>query len=457
MKTYSEAVQFLDHFINYEKSMEQLVYNEKNLDLEGFGRFLGQWNRPQSHLDFIHIAGTKGKGSTAAILEAALVSAGFHVGLYTSPHLETYIERFRIDGIQITEERFVSYLDDLSRHIEHIPQSHTGNFRTVFELLTTMAFLYFRDENVDIAVMETGLGGRLDATNVIHPLLCIITALGMDHTQLLGDKITDIAREKGGIIKNEVPLILADQEKATRDLTAPVLRKICKDRKAPFIEAASRVEILGSRIIRQESESGTISGQKVQFRLKSGEFETVLPLLGSHQVENCRTVIAAMVELNGCGFPVDLPKAIHGISNTHWPGRFEILPGRPLKVLDGAHCPLSARALVNALDECFPGLPRTFLLGILKGKDVSGISRELSKDPLCRHMITFTSPSPRGYKAEELASIIRGVFPSVEIADSPEKAAILSLEYADKKGVIVVTGSLYHLETMKKVFSKIRQ
>jgi dihydrofolate synthase/folylpolyglutamate synthase len=457
MKTYGEAVRFLDHFINYEKNQEQLVYSEKNLDLEDFKRFLGQWNLPQNRMNFIHIAGTKGKGSTAAMLEAALIDAGFHVGLYTSPHLESYLERFRIDGRQITEECFLTYLEELKGHLREIPSSSSSRFRTVFELLTAMAFLLFRDEKVDMAIMETGLGGRLDATNIIQPRLCVITALGLDHTHLLGNKITDIAKEKGGIIKNGIPLILSQQEKSTRELTIPVLRRICNTVNAPFIEAVKQVEILENRLLHNGRESGAISGQKIRFRMEMEEHEVIMPLLGNHQVENCRTAITALTELNKRGLPVDLPKAFQGFSRTHWPGRFEILPGSPLTVLDGAHCPLSARALVRTLNDCFPGYNRVYLLGILKGKDVAGISRELSQDPLCHHMISFPSPSPRGYKADELASIIKGVYQGVEIADSPEKAVDIGIEYTKKGGVVVVTGSLYHLEMMKKALLKNRQ
>ena len=455
MKTYSEAAAYLEKFINYEKQLDKIVYNERQFNLEGFREFLKNLSNPQDHYRCLHIAGTKGKGSVAAMLEAALVKTRLCVGLYTSPHLDTYLERFRINGVEIPERKFVSYIEKLVQLHETSLKTLPQGYRTVFEILTAAAFLYFKDEKIDLAVLETGLGGRLDSTNVVHPMLSIITSLGLEHTNLLGGTLAEIAREKGGIIKRNVPVILSRQEKDKWPEILPVITELCKKNNAPLLRAEEEVRLVKHALIKNGDNGRLVSGQRLLFQLgNNGNCEVVLPLLGRHQIENCRTVLAALKEMKEMEMDFDFREAVRGISETHWPGRIEAVSINPFIVLDGAHCPISAKALRLTLEECFPSLPRIYLLGILRGKDSLGIAGEIAKDPRISRIIAFPPPSPRGIPGDELANTIRPVFPDVETASCYEDALEKSLAQYREESMIVVAGSLYNVHPFKKLLLK---
>jgi dihydrofolate synthase/folylpolyglutamate synthase len=455
VKTYSEAAAYLEKFINYEKQLDKLEYNERQFNLEGFREFLSRLQNPQDTFRSLHIAGTKGKGSVAAMLEAALFRAGVRVGLYTSPHLGSYLERFRIQGMEMPEERFVSSIDQLTRLQEERGGKPPQGYRTVFEILTALAFVYFHEEKIDIAVLETGLGGRLDATNVVSPLVSIITSLGLEHTNLLGTTLSEISREKGGIIKPHVPVILSRQEEEKLPEILPVLTGLCESQDAPLLRADKEIRFVRGELIRSGGNRRIVTGQRLFFQLKKGEeCEVMIPLLGPHQIENCRTALATLMQLKEMGIDFDFPKAVEGISETHWPGRIEVACSDPLIILDGAHCPLSAKALRITLEECFPSCRRIYLLGILKGKDVPGIAGEIAKDPMISRIITFPPPSPRGIPAEELGSLIRPLFPVVDAVSSYEQAFDKSLAQRQTETMIVITGSLYNVDPFKKLILK---
>ena len=457
VRTYNEAIEFLEHFINYEKQKEHIVYNEHTFNLERLRHFLKKLDNPQDRFPSLHIAGTKGKGSTAAMLEAALGNAGYKVGLYTSPHIRSYCERMRIGGRAIPKRRFARYISLLKRHLEQSPEKPQVRYRTVFELLTSTAFLYFREEQADLAILEVGMGGRLDATNVVRPLVCVITSLGLDHTNLLGNTLRQIAWEKGGIIKQGIPLILAKQKKHTAREILPILKNLCKKRKSRLIRAEEIIRLLDHENVLQAKSARRQPGQRVGFRDADGtESRVFLPLLGAHQRENLRTVLTVLFHLKKSGFALDMSKAISGIGETEWRGRIELVPGIPPVILDGAHCPLSAGALREALSEYFPRHQRILLLGVLKGKNARGIARQLVKDTLIKQLITFTPPSPRGLDAKELTEMIRPLYPGVVSSASQEDAAHKALCKAGKNTLVVVAGSLYNISPMKKLFLKLR-
>jgi len=455
MKDYKEAVKYLDGFINYEKRLERVIYNQRTFDLESFHTFLKTLGNPQDQFPCLHIAGTKGKGSVAAMLEGALLEANLRIGLYTSPHIESYLERIRTNGTEITEERFTRYLDFLRKRIEEKQPEPPRRYRTVFELLTAMAFLFFRDENLDLAILETGLGGRLDATNVVKPVLCIITTLGLEHTNLLGDTLSGIAREKGGIVKEGVPVVLSKQESPGDREILPVIESICREKKAPLVFAEERVKILRRDILQAGGTNPHQISQRILFGFKDGsEREVDLPLAGKHQLENCRTVLTALEILCKTGMVPDMERAIRGIGKTKWPGRFEILKGEPTAILDGAHCPLSARALSRTLEEYFPERRRILAIGVMKGKNASEIARELGKDPLLSEVIAFPPPSPRGLAGEELAAHFREVFPGVKAASSLESALETAVEGVKPGDVLVVAGSIYNIAPARQVLTR---
>ena len=453
MKSYHQACEFLDQFINYEKKREGLIYDPSTFNLEGFRRFMGELDNPQNAFRSIHIAGTKGKGSVAAILEAALASAGLQTGVYTSPHIATYLERFHINGRNITEEKFVGWINFLRGKIKESQRKPPRRYRTVFELLTALAFLYFQEQKVDIAILETGLGGRLDATNVVLPLVSVITPIGLDHTNLLGTHLRDIAREKGGIIKKNTPLVLANQKKNGKSDIEAELDLLCKRNLTPLIRAENLVKILKRKPFLKKDQKKWTAGQRLLFQTEKGDrWEVELPLAGRHQAENCRTALATLLVAREKGIHIELSRAASGIARTKWPGRFEVLPGAPPLVLDGAHCPLSAKALREALEEYFPSRPRLLLLGILSGKNPEGIFRELSADPLLKRVIAFKPMTPRGLSAGELAGILKGLFSPVDVAPTPEEAITKALGLATHNMLLVMTGSLYNIYPAKRFF-----
>jgi len=450
MKTYNDVVQFLEGFINYERQLDSLAYDPKTFNLESFRSFVGGCGNPQDRITSIHIAGTKGKGSVAAMLEAALRGGGLRTGLYTSPHLTTYLERFRLAGCNISEEKFVSCMNILRCRLEESIPQPTRRYRTVFELLTALAFLYFRDEKVDIAIFETGLGGRLDATNVVRPILSIITSLGKDHTNLLGTTISDIAREKGGIIKEETPVIISLQGSEAAAEALPVIYAICAEKHAPLIRAEERVRFIRGEHVGQDMRGGVAPCQRLYYAMPDGkELEINIPLIGHHQAENARTALTALDVLRERGLCFNFGGAVEGFSAVHWPGRIEIVRGEPPIIIDGAHCPLSAAALRETLGEWYPNRRRVLLLGILKGKDVPGIFKEFARDPLLAKVITFTPPTPRGLGAEILAEMLKPAFPDVVHASSIENAIQTAMENGQGDTLVVVTGSLYNIAPAK--------
>jgi len=451
MKTYNDVIQFLEGFINYERQLDSLAYDPRTFNLESFRSFLRQCGNPQDGITCIHIAGTKGKGSVAAMIESALRNGGLRTGLYTSPHLTTYLERFRLAGCNISEEKFVSYMDLLRCRLEESNRQPTRRFRTVFELLTALAFLYFRDEKVDVAILETGLGGRLDATNVVRPILSIITSLGKDHTNLLGTTISAIAREKGGIIKEGTPVILSLQGSEATAEALPVISTICEEKHAPLIRSEERVRFIRKENIWHDMKGLLTPCQRLSFEMQDGkELKIKIPLIGHHQAENARTALTALDVLREQGLHFNFGEAVEGFATVHWQGRIETIREAPLIILDGAHCPLSAAALRETLREWYPERRRILLLGILKGKDALGIFNELVKDPLLARVITFTPPTPRGIEAESLAEMLKPAFPDVVHSSSIENAIQTAIENWQVDALIIVTGSLYNIAPAKK-------
>lgn len=454
MKSYNDVEQYFEQYINYECNLDTLAYDPKTFNLDSFCEFVDLLGNPQEEFPSIHIAGTKGKGSVAAMLEAALLNAGFHTGLYTSPHLASYCERFRLDGAPISEGLFVRYANILRDAISASAAPLQKRYRTVFELLTALAFLCFRDEKVDVAIIETGLGGRLDSTNVISPILCIITTLGLDHTDLLGSEITDIAREKVGIIKDGVPCVVSHQSQQFENRVMPVLTSTAYAQSAEIIRSEEMVRLEQMEKVHFGQTPDFKAGQRLVIDVRSfGHFEVFIPLMGEHQAENARTAVAALRQLKTGGLlDFDMDKAISGLANTKWRGRIEVACAKPLVVIDGAHCPLSAAALRDTLEEWFPHRLRILLLGILKGKNARGIWDELKKDQGLREVILFTPSTPRALPAENLAKIVCPDYPDAMVLDSLKSAMQHAISLVSDSEMIVVAGSLYNVAPAENFF-----
>jgi dihydrofolate synthase/folylpolyglutamate synthase len=449
MITYAQAVAFLESFIDYEKHRGLMQYNTRALHLERFEAFLRSIGAPHEAVPFVHIAGTKGKGSTAAIVHSIAAEALGRSGLYTSPHLESYCERIQINRSLITKKEFAAAVERLRRKIEAANHALEPGYRTTFELLTALAMEVFKEREVRLAVLETGLGGRLDATNVVVPEVAVVTAIGLDHTHLLGDTHGAIAGEKAAIAKAGRPLVLAHQAPDHFAEIMAVVSTTCRRVDSLLYYAPAGVEI--------ESRDESIRGQIVRCRLKRSESELTvrLPLVGRHQAENLRTALATVEVLRDRGWEIGDEAIVRGVERVSWPGRIEWIEGRPPLVLDGAHCPLSVEALALTLRDRLPAIRPVFLFSILDDKPVAATVRPLARLYGDCEMVVFRAPSVRGCAPELLAAELLKEGFRVALADSPAEAVAAALDRAGPDRPLVAFGSLYSIDAVRKAYRKL--
>jgi len=419
---YQQSLDYIYSFVDFSRTHQDNLSPE-NFDLTRMVRFMEILGSPQDDFPSIHIAGSKGKGSVSAFCSSVLQTAGYKVGLYTSPHLKDFEERMQVDQIPIPRDILVEYVEEIKPAVASVPEI------TTFEIMTGLAFLYFAREKVDLAVIEVGLGGRLDATNIITPEVSVITSLFLDHVSILGDTLEQIAAEKGGIIKPGVPVICAPQEQTALS----VLVDIAARNEADLIQAELKYpfEIL----------SKTLDGQT--FRLdRSGQTEELqIPLLGDFQVINAMTAYAALDSLRSRGFPIE-NSAIHkGFKEVNWPARFEILRRQPPLIVDSAHNPASMGKLRDTLDEYFPDLPLILVFGISEDKQLDGMYQEIL--PRTSHLICTRADHPRAMDPVELGKRAEDYISSKESVPNVGEALTKALELAGSKKLIVVTGSIF--------------
>lgn len=431
--TYHEALAYLDSFINHEKKTD---YDYKHsFKLDRMRRMLEILDDPQKGIKSIHVAGTKGKGSTAIFIYSILMNAGYKVGLYTSPHLVSFRERIRVDNELISEESISRLLEKVKWAVDKMGDDSPS----FFEVYTALAFMYFREERVDFAVYEVGLGGRLDATNVIESLVSVITPISYEHTDKLGNTIGEIAAEKAGIIKHGSVCVSAPQDKEALE----VIEKVCAEKDVRLILA-------GRDIISEESESD-IRREIFNVRGLFGRYMNLeTALLGSHQVINAAVAIGAVEALRHHRISVD-GNAVHlGVSSAEWGGRFEIVRKNPFVVLDGAQNRASAKVLAGAVNKIFsPGNKRyeklILVIGISSDKDIRGILDELIK---ISDLIILTKSGVAGRAAEpsmiagELAYVSKGSR-TAELTANVGEAIDKAFSAAGKNDLILVTGSLF--------------
>jgi dihydrofolate synthase/folylpolyglutamate synthase len=393
---------------------------------------------PQQAYPSIHVAGTKGKGSVSVLCANALREAGYTVGLYTSPHLDDYAERIQVDGEFISHADLVEMVEEIEPHVAAIPEI------TTFEITTALAFLYFAKRKVTAAVIEVGLGGRLDATNVVLPEVSVITSISYDHTYLLGDTLTEIAGEKSGIIKPGIPLVVSPQTEEA----SIVIEQIARDRSSPLIQVG--------RDILYEELTNSLEGQT--FRLWSpgekGRFSVTLsiPLLGSHQVVNAVTAYAALTVFNKKGFIIDLNDIKRGFAKVFWPGRFEILQKSPPVILDCAHNRDSALKLRLSLEKYFPGKSVMLIFGASEDKDIQGMFIELM--PMVHEMLVVKSFHPRAIEPTKLMEIVQPFGCPVQIVDQIPDALEKAVQLAGDKMAVLVTGSIFVVAEARKYWEK---
>lgn len=412
--------------------------HQPRYDLARIGAFLARLGRPESDTPTVHIAGTKGKGSTAAMCANILRCQGYRVGLYSSPHLHTFRERISINGVPIPEPRFAEVLEKLWDPMLEVSARSDGRV-TVFELLTSMGFFYFREEATDFNVIEVGLGGRLDATNVIIPSVSVITSLSLDHTRVLGDTIEEIAWEKAGIIKPGVPVVCAPQEPEAMQ----VIRDTCDDRHSHLIEVGQHVTWYAQRPSSPDNQRVS-PPQRLKIHGRYETFDLELYLRGSHQLENAATAIAVMEVLQEQGHELSEKALADGLATVQWPCRLEVLAdgkGGPLVVADGAHNPRSAQRLTETLPECFRYDECTLVFGASQDKDLEGIVRALA--PVASQAVVTGTRHPRSASPSLLAGLFEKYGVRAHCTSQTSEAVALALQLSGDNALVLATGSLF--------------
>ena len=435
--TFAEALSYLDRFINYERQ-PGVSYTRESFDLDEFGRFLARLNDPHRRLKTVVIAGTKGKGSTAAMIASIVQASGLKAGLYTSPHLCSIRERIRVDGEMVSEDAFAALVGELMPHIEAAGMAGVRRYRTFFEILTAMALVYFQRAAVDLAVLEVGLGGRLDATNIATPLVSVITSISLDHTEVLGDTIPKIAREKAGIIKPHGLAVVAPQ----RPEALAIIREVC-----------------GAQHARLHDVAAEWSWRPLSYGWRGSVFDLhgvaraypalEIPLAGAHQILNAATAIAAAEQLQVQGLPITIDGIRQGVKQVQWEGRLETVSRQPWIVLDGAHNRDSARCLREALLTCFRYRRLILVLGISANKNLDGIIEELT--PLAAMTVATRAMVPRAAPPQRVAALAAKWSDRIIVEEDTQKALAQAIAETRPDDLLLVTGSLYLVGDAKRL------
>jgi len=425
---YSQAEDYLNSFVNYEQ-IPGISYAQPGYSLRHVEELLNRMGDPQLAARTIHIAGTKGKGSVAAMIAQVLSSSGYKTGLYTSPHLHTLRERISVDGSLISEAEFAATMAEVKPFIESMKQDTSFRQLTYFEALTALVFAYFKKKRVDFQVLEVGLGGRLDATNVARPVVCIITPISLDHTQILGNSLEEIAREKGGIIKSGCRVVLSPQPEEA----APVITDICREKEAKVVQVGK--DITWHKI------GGDLHHQSLVIEGKTSKYQVSIPLLGDFQLGNAAAAVAALEILASTGFAISAADIAQGLARVKWSGRFQILQQHPTVLVDGAHNVASMKVLVSNIKAYF-SYKRIFLVfGTSCDKDIPGIINELVA--LSPQVIVTRTAHSRAATISTMAAEFskRGIEP--EIRETVAEAISRALYLADRTDIICVIGSLF--------------
>jgi dihydrofolate synthase/folylpolyglutamate synthase len=431
---YQSALDYLYSFIDYSLT-RSFRYTPDKFNLDRMVKLMDQLGNPQNCYPIIHVAGTKGKGSVSAMCASVLRAAGYSTGFYSSPHLSQYTERIQVNGVEIPRDDFVNLINEIKPIVAGIPQL------TTFELTTAIAFLYYARVKVDVVVLEVGLGGRLDATNIIDPMVSVITSLSYDHMNVLGDTLALIAGEKAGIIKPGHPIVSAPQ----KDEARLVLEETAKERSSPFIQ-------VGTDYLYEPLAHSLEKQSLLVWKLDEEPVQLSLPLLGKHQVENAATAYAALQTASQAGLKLNDRDIKLGFEKVYWPGRFEVLRHNPPVIIDSAHNRDSAMRLRQALDDYIPEIPVIMVFGASEDKDIDGMFSELL--PRVSTVITTHSIHPRAMSADDLAGLARKFDWMVHVAGPVEEALSQALKLAGQKSAVVVAGSLFVAAAAREIWLK---
>lgn len=425
LQSYRDAIDYLYGYINWEVS-RHMRYSPEVMTLDRPRRVLALLGNPQESYPIIHITGTKGKGSVGAMCAASLQASGLNTGLYSSPHLQDFRERFRFNNELISETEFVELINRLRPAIEQVEDI------TWFEVTTALAFLFFAERGADAAVIEVGLGGRLDATNVVTPVVSVITSLSYDHMHLLGDSLASIAREKAGIIKPGVPVVSAPQPPEALDVLVEVAA-----------QNESTLTLVGRDWLFDRTHM-TDAGECFQAGIADHPLDSYcVSLHGEHQALNATVALAALNHAQAAGVPITVEGMRQGLLAVDWPGRFEIVRQDPTIILDAAHNGASARRLRATLTSFFPDREIVLIFGASADKDVLGMFEALL--PITAHLIAAQAVHPRALAPDEIEALAReqGYSGSVTQIASAAGALKHAMTLTGDGGLICTTGSLF--------------
>lgn len=425
--------------MEYEKARSYIDESHRfggEVSLKAITGFLARLGNPQDDLQFIHIAGTNGKGSVGAYLASVLQEAGYKIGRFVSPTLYAYRERIQINGNYIAREDFGRLMDPIAGVIEEIKKNQEP-LPSPFEIETALSFLYFREQKCDLVLLECGMGGLNDATNVIkNTQLAVITSISMDHMEYLGESIGEIARQKAGIIKPGATVVTCLQ----RPEAAAVISSVCREGRNLLAVGKA----YDARVLKSDLEHMTFTYR--------GETWTI-HLAGAHQLENAVLALTGIQALIDRGYEISVQQIKDGLEKTRWSGRFTVLREKPYFIVDGAHNPDAALKLKKSLDMYFPGKRKIFLMGVFKDKQYDKIAEILA--PVADTVIAMETPdNPRALPAKQLAETVSSYNDRVLTAKSLEQAVELGFQTAKPEDVIVAFGSLSFIGDLTKIVSK---
>lgn len=456
-QSYSQAISFLLDRINFERTP---AAGEQDFKLSRMRRLLKYLGNPESRLSAVHIAGTKGKGSTAIMLAEILSAAGLRVGLYTSPHVEAFEERMQVDGHRPTPDQIVELVGLVQSGVRQCESGDSPFNPTFFEVTTALAWLFFQAQQAEIVILEVGLGGRLDSTNVCSPIACVLTTISRDHTQLLGSTLAEIAREKAGIVKPSIPVISGVRAKEAQEIIA----NVCHDQRAPLWQLDRDFYYTHTAHICQELDAFQLEHTKANF----GEVDVMTPterwpampltLAGEHQAHNAAVALATIDRLRQLGWEISPEAARMGLANVRWPMRIEVVSQRPTVIVDAGHNWESISALGRTLEASFsppssgrPPIRRVLIFAATKDKDVVGLVRQLLPrfDTI---ILTQYLNNPRAVPPQTLQRLIQSVSDiPCHVASTPVKAWQIALAVSAPQDLICVTGSFFIAAEMREL------
>ncbi|WP_125152771.1 bifunctional folylpolyglutamate synthase/dihydrofolate synthase [Clostridium rectalis] len=426
--------------MNYREAIAYIENTAKfgsNLGTKRTDKILELLGNPHKKIKCIHIAGTNGKGSTTAMICRILVEAGFKVGMYTSPYIEEFEERIQINNKNIPKDELAKIVTKVSEAVNEVIKLGYEH-PTEFEIITCAMFLYYYETKVDFAVVEVGLGGRLDSTNVIMPLVSVIASISYDHMNILGETLSEIAKEKAGIIKEGVPVVLYPQSIEVEE----VIEKVCKQKNSPLCK-------LNKNSVKSVDNVYNSPCQKLIIATPIDNYNIELRLLGTHQLLNCALAVNTIEQLINLGVNISKEHILKGLKDVTWPGRLEIMGYNPMVVLDGAHNIDGIYNLRKSIEKYFKYNKITLILGILKDKQVEDMIKTIT--PMAHKVIAVTPKSYRGKNCETLATIIKKYNKNCEALCSYEKAYERAIDTCDDNDLIVICGSLYMIGDMRRI------